>query len=171
MVTVSTEPAALSVDEVNSLVDGLSGLARVLVGITARTLAGLDVDITLPQYRMLVLLVSHGPRRTVDLATELGVHPSTVTRASDRLIRRGLVQREHRKQDRRVAWVGLTSEGRALVGAVTRRRAGEIRDLVESVTVGEPRPLAAMLQVLVAASGELPDAQWWDRWSQSVVQR
>ncbi|BCJ69166.1 MarR family winged helix-turn-helix transcriptional regulator [Polymorphospora rubra] len=166
--SLSTEPPGSTVSGVGTLVDGLSALARVLVGMTAHTLARLDVDITLPQYRMLVLLVSNGPRRTVDLAADLGVHPSTVTRTSDRLIRRGLVRREHREQDRRVAWVGLTSEGCALVGAVTRQRAGEIRALVESVGVVDPRALASVLQALVAASGELPEAQWWERWARSA---
>ncbi|GFJ91788.1 hypothetical protein Prum_054300 [Phytohabitans rumicis] len=75
--------------EAAAVIDGLLGVSRVLVGLTARSLGELDADVTLVQTRALVLLASRGPQRTVDLAVELNVAPSTVTRMCDRLVRKG----------------------------------------------------------------------------------
>jgi DNA-binding MarR family transcriptional regulator len=160
------EPAAWAGTQLNAVVDGLSALSRVLVGMTVRTLASVDADVTLPQHRTLVLLASRGPQRTVDLARELGVHPSTVTRACDRLVLRGLVRREQRPADRRVSWLTLTEQGRQLLGQVMRRRISEIRKLVDQTPIGDAEAASRLLDALVHASGELPEPQW-RQWSES----
>jgi DNA-binding MarR family transcriptional regulator len=154
--------------ELDTLVDGLAALSRVLVGVTARTLAMLDVDITLSQYRTIVLLAARGPQRTVDLAGALGLHPSTVTRTCDRLIRRGLVDRRHRPPDRRVAWLLLTESGRELVGDVMRRRTELLRELVAACPHGPVGPLVELIDGVVAAAGEPSEARWWRHWAEST---
>jgi hypothetical protein len=68
---------SLSPDE-DEVVGALLALSRVFVAETARSLSGLDEDVTLPQFRTLVVLVSRGPQRVADLAQELAV-----TRTSD----------------------------------------------------------------------------------------
>ncbi len=157
--------ASISGAGVEKMVDSLAGLSRVLVAVTAQTLAGFDIELTMPQYRTLVVLAGRGRQRTVDLARELGVHSSTVTRACDRLIRKELVYREHGGPDRRVAWIALTEQGRDHVGEVMRRRLAVIRELVSAAEIDEPERLADFLDALVAASGELPERQWWQQWS------
>lgn len=147
------------------LVDGLAALSRALVGITARSLAILDVEVALSQYRTLVVLASCGPLRTVDLAAALHVHPSTATRTCDRLIRRDLVARQHGSSDRRVALLTLTGAGKTLVGDVMRHRTQEIRRLVQTVGT-EPRTTAELINSLVIAAGEPTEAQWWRHWEQ-----
>ncbi|MEV1329396.1 MarR family transcriptional regulator [Micromonospora costi] len=146
------------------LVDGLAALSRALVGITARTLGTLDADVTLSQYRTMVVLASRGPLRTVDLAAALQIHPSTVTRTCDRLVRRGLVGRHQGAVDRRVSWLALTEEGKALVGEVMRRRTDQIRDLVGGAETAAARGVAELVEALVVASGEPTERQWWQRW-------
>ncbi|MFR9778962.1 MarR family winged helix-turn-helix transcriptional regulator [Micromonospora sp. MS34] len=153
-----------STDRESALVDAISALSRVLVGVTARTLAGLDVEVTLPQYRTLVLLASRGPLRTVDLAAALDVHPSTVTRTCDRLVRRGLVGRHQGTVDRRVVWLGLTEEGRDLVGTVMRRRGEHVLDLVRAAGVTADDATLELIDVLVTASGEPTEQEWWRHW-------
>jgi DNA-binding MarR family transcriptional regulator len=152
-----------------AVVDALLSTSRLLVALTARTLGELDVEVTLPQYRALIVLASRGPQRTIDLAVELGVQASTVTRMCDRLIRKGLLRRTQGAEDRRVAWLGLSEDGKALVGATMRRRRTEIARLVEMVDVSEPNAVAATLTALVEAAGEVPDPQWWDHWAVSVA--
>jgi DNA-binding MarR family transcriptional regulator len=156
--------------EVDTLEASLSSLSRVLVGLTARTLASLDVDLTLSQHRIIVLLASLGPQRTVDLAAAIGVHPSTVTRACNRLVRRGLVDRRHRAQDRRVSWLMLTDQGRELVGELVRLRSGQIRELV-TATLPQPRPptTVELIDALVTAAGEPSEERWWKRWAESTA--
>ncbi|WP_431932223.1 MarR family winged helix-turn-helix transcriptional regulator [Micromonospora sp. RP3T] len=151
-----------------ALVDGLAALSRVLVGFTARTLAGLDTELTLSQYRTMVLLAARGPLRTVDLATALEVHPSTATRTCDRLVRRGLVARRQGTTDRRVAWLTLTEAGRDLVGEVVRGRTERIRDLVRAADAVRLATGADLMGALVAAAGEPTEDTWWRTWADSA---
>lgn len=151
------------------LVDGLSALSRTLVGITARTLGSLDAEVTLSQYRTLVILASRAPLRTVDLASLLGVHPSTATRTCNRLVRRDLVARRQQPDDRRVAWLTLTEGGKTLVGDVMRRRTAEIRRLLEVAGAGRPQTPVDLINALVVAAGEPTEELWWQRWEQSTA--
>jgi DNA-binding MarR family transcriptional regulator len=153
----------------DTAVDALLSISRVLMALTARTLAERNPDVTVSQYRAMVVLASRGPQRTVDLAVELGVQSSTATRMCDRLIRKGLVRRFQRADDRRVSWLGLTEEGKDLVGSTMRQRRAAIAGLVAEVALAEPAALAAGLTALVVAAGETPDPQWWDNWAVSAV--
>jgi DNA-binding MarR family transcriptional regulator len=161
-----TKEAALSPAE-NEVVDALLAASRVFVGLAARSLAALDEDVTLPQFRTLVVLVSRGPQRVVDLAQELAVTSSTATRMCNRLVRKGLVNRQARSDDRRVAWITLTARGRDLVGDVTRRRREAIAELVSELSLTRPIAFASVLNAFVEAAGETSDAQWWQRWEQA----
>ena len=76
---------------VDELTDALLTASRVLVAVSARSLAGISDEVTLAQYRTLVVLASRGPQTLQALATELEVVPSTATRMCDRLVRKGLV--------------------------------------------------------------------------------
>lgn len=150
------------------LLDSLMPLSRVLVAIAVRTVGHSGVDLTMPQYRILVVLATRGPQRTVDLAVEQAVRPSTITRACDRLIRRGLVRRYHRPPDRRIAWLALTEAGRDLVGDVMRRRRAEFEKLVATVDAADVTLVTQVLDSLVRAAGEPTDAQFWQRWARSA---
>jgi DNA-binding MarR family transcriptional regulator len=71
---------------------------------------------TLAQYRVLVFL-DGGPRPATQVATLLGVAPSTVTSVVDGLCARALVQRSKDPSDRRLVLLSLTDGGRrALAG-------------------------------------------------------
>ncbi len=69
--------AASRAEDRDELVDALLAASRAMVAIAARSLAGLDAEVTLPQFRALVVLASRGPQRVVDISAELGVNPST----------------------------------------------------------------------------------------------
>ena len=76
--------------------------SRALVAVAARSLAvAAPADVTLPQYRALVVLAARGPTRVGDLADALGIHPSTATRLCDRLVDRRLVRRAVDRTNRR----------------------------------------------------------------------
>ena len=63
------------------------------MAVAARSLAAVDDDVTLPQYRALVVLAARGPQLVGQLADTLAVHPSTATRLCDRLVVKKLVER------------------------------------------------------------------------------
>jgi DNA-binding MarR family transcriptional regulator len=79
-------------------------------------------DITQSQLSALATVVRDGPLQLRDLAAAERVQPPTVTRIVEQLVERGLVERTQDTADRRVAWVGATAEGRALVEQIRRRR-------------------------------------------------
>lgn len=156
-------------DDSAALVDGFLGASRALVALSARSLAQVDAEVTLVQYRALVVLASRGPQRTTDLAAELDVAPSTATRMCDRLVRKGLTERFRRGDDRRAAWVMLTAAGRDLVGAVMRHRRRAIAKLVRGLEVEDPRGLASALEDFAAAAGEVSERVWWRQWRGSTT--
>jgi DNA-binding MarR family transcriptional regulator len=164
----STTPAAATdrhtADIRTELVDALLTATRAMVGLAARSLADLDADVTLPQYRTLVVLAARGPQRVVDIATELGVNPSTGTRMCDRLVRKGLIRRYRSTADRRAVRLTLTPVGRHLVRAVTQRRRDELVALVDAIPDSAREPVTAALRALAAQSGELPETEWWLGW-------
>jgi DNA-binding MarR family transcriptional regulator len=149
--------------ETEAVVDGLQAMARVMISLTARSLAKLNVSITLPQLRTMVVLAVSGPQRVVDLAAELQVQPSAATRMCDRLVRKHLVSRQERSDDRRVAWAALTPAGRDLVMEVFDHRREQLTRLVADVDIADPAAFSDALHALAAAAGEPAEGEWRDR--------
>jgi DNA-binding MarR family transcriptional regulator len=147
----------------DDLVESLLGTSRVLVALTAQSMAQLDADVTLVQYRALVVL-AEGPRRTGDLAGAMGVAPSTATRLCDRLVGRDFMRRFRRPNDRRATWLALTPTGRDLVAAVMRQRRRSIARYLRRIPITDAEPLAQTLHAFVEAAGELSQTEWWRRW-------
>jgi len=146
------------------LVEGLVAASRAMVALAARSLAGLDADVTLPQFRALVVLASRGPQRSADISAELGVNPSTGSRMCDRLVRKGLVRRTRTAGDRRVVRLTLTAAGRELVAEVTRRRRHDLSRLVATMPVSTHAGFVRGLRAFTTAAGELSDDEWWLGW-------
>jgi len=143
------------------VVDAVLRASRVLVSVAVRSLAGVDDDVTLPQYRALVVLASRGPQRPTELAERLAVHPSTVTRLCDRLVTKGLVERALSAANRREVSVGLTRKGRRLVDRVTVRRREEIARIVANIPARERAATVHALHALGEAAGEPADSAWF----------
>jgi DNA-binding MarR family transcriptional regulator len=122
-----------------------------LITSTVRT-----VEVTLPQYRALVVLAARGPQGTAELAAALAVNPSTATRMCDRLVRKGLVRRHRQPGDRRSVRIALTAPGRDLVAEVSERRRAELARLLGALPPEEHEPVIAAVRAFAAAAGELP---------------
>lgn len=146
------------------MVDAVLTASRVLVAVAARSLSDLDEEVTLTQYRSLVVLASRGPQAMTALAEALGVTPPTASRLCERLVRKGLVRRRTDRTDRRQIRVGLTESGRRLVDVVTERRRNEISALLRSVPDDARRSVVAGLQLLADAAGEVPEQDWSTGW-------
>jgi DNA-binding MarR family transcriptional regulator len=138
----------------DDLVTALLTGSRVLVGVSARSLAEVEETVTLSQFRTLVVLEAHGPTRLNQLATRLGVGPSTALRSVDRLIAAGFVDRSENSQDRREVVIALTAAGRNLVVEVTERRRAAIRAIVEAMPPAHRRTLVEALLAFSAAADE-----------------
>ena len=146
------------------LTDSVLTASRVLVAVAARSLADHEVEVSLQQYRALVVLASRGPQRPVDLSEALGVDPSTATRLCDRLAAKRYISRRRQADDRREVRLDLTTRGRDLVEAVTDRRKQEISKILEAIPPGERQKLVTAFQIFARAAGEVPEAQWPRSW-------
>lgn len=138
--------------------------SRVLVSVAARSLAGHEEAISLQQYRALVLLASRGPQRPGDLASALGVDPSTATRLCDRLVRKRMILRRRPAGDRREVRLDLSAKGSRLVDSVTKHRRHEIEQILRAVPASELANLVRAFQAFGVAAGELPDEDWGRSW-------
>ncbi|MGF7237588.1 MAG: MarR family winged helix-turn-helix transcriptional regulator [Frankia sp.] len=148
------------------IVDAVLGASRALVAVAARSLAGVAEDVTLPQYRTLVVLASRGPQRVAELADALGVLPSTATRMLDRLVAKGLVRRTRPANNRRSVRVALSAPGRSLVAEVTRRRREEITKVVHGLPLGAWDELVRALRLFADSAGEVSDRDWPWEWQE-----
>lgn len=141
-------------------VDAVLTASRALIAVAVRSLSAVAEDITIAQYRTLVVLASRGPQRLADLAEQLGVTPPTAGRMCDRLARRGLVLRHRSQDDRRVVRISLTAAGRRIVDDATRRRRVFLARIVAAMPDGRRREAAAALRAFAEAAGEVPDEEW-----------
>lgn len=146
------------------VVDAVLSGSRVLVAVAARSLADAAEEVTLTQYRTLVVLASRGPQGVASLAEAVGVTPATATRMCDRLVRKKLVTRRSQRDDRRQTRVALTQPGRSLVDAVTARRRREIARIVAEIPADEQVVLVQALRRFAAAAGEVPEQDWSTGW-------
>jgi DNA-binding MarR family transcriptional regulator len=141
----------------DSATELLVSASRALVAIAARSLGRVEDQVTLPQYRALVVLATRGALRPVDLAEALDVTPSTATRMCDRLVRKGLMERSHRDSDRREVELRLSAEGRTLVNEVTARRRRDLRRVLSRISTVDQTRLINSLRVFTDAAGEPSD--------------
>ena len=146
------------------VLDAVLTASRVLVAMAARSLADAGEEVTLTQYRSLVVLASRGPQGVASLAQALAVTAPTASRLVERLVRKGLVRRRADRQDRRQVRIGLTEAGRDLVRLVTGRRREEIAVLLASIPPDVLEPMATGLRQLAAAAGEVPEQEWSTGW-------
>ena len=136
------------------------------MGVAIRSIAAVEDDVTLVQYRALVLLVTRGEQNVSDLAEALGIHPSTATRLCDRLVKKGLLDRVTSSESRRETNLTATTQGRALVRTVSSRRRREVTRIVEQLSSAERKQLRTAFGVFAAAAGEadFPDDAWKLGW-------
>jgi DNA-binding MarR family transcriptional regulator len=139
--------------------------SRAFVGLTARSLAAVEGEVTLPQFRTLVVLAVRGPQRGTDIAEELQVNPSTGTRMLDRLIRKGLVRRTRSSNDRREVRLRLTAAGREVVEQVLARRRAELESLVDATESLWQPAVTEALTAFAEAAGEMNEQDWWLGWT------
>lgn len=107
-------------DEVEKVLNGFAEvMARLMIDQHQQQIAALDL--TLTQAQMLRVL-RRGILPTGQLAAELRITASSVTQLTDRLISKGLVERQAVAGDRRSVLVALSAKGKRLVDGFRKRR-------------------------------------------------
>ena len=120
--------------------------------LSARLLT--DHGLSITDYQCLLTLAhsEDGAMRRVDLAEQLLLTPSGVTRLLDGLERDGWVTKGSCSSDARVSYAVLTEEGRERLESAGRTHIAQIREIFEA------RFSADELEQLVELLGRLPGA-------------
>jgi DNA-binding MarR family transcriptional regulator len=113
--------------------------------------------LTINDYGCLLLLSRAGDEgmRRIDLANELQLSPSGITRLLDRLEDQGLVGKGECKSDARVSYAILTDDGR---GKLREAAPGHVEDIDRRLAAVLSDDEMKTLADLLARLGEAPDA-------------
>jgi len=145
--------------QATSPTQGWARLVRAYAGIAREldTRLHADHDLTKNEYDLLLLLArAEGNRmRRVDLATQLILSPSGITRMLDRLGAAGLVEKGGCAADARVTYAVLTDEGMDRLRAAGRSHDAAIEEMVGSrLGKAELKTLTEILERLPGTGGD-----------------
>ena len=116
-----------------------------------------DLELTMPQARILVLL-SSGAARMTEIASHLERGLSSATTMIDRLVSKGLVERAEDPADRRVVTCALTSVGENAVERFMRIGRHKIESIADALSVEELEIVTHAMEIMADAAGRAPAA-------------
>ena len=108
--------------------------------------AWMEIDLTLPQLRTLLILAEEGPLVIGQIAQRLGIGLSTGGHLVDRLVQAGLAERMEDAEDRRRTLARLTPKGEDLYACLLNR-VQHMQTLIQQLNEDD---LAALVQGLRA---------------------
>jgi DNA-binding MarR family transcriptional regulator len=111
-----------------------------------RLTAGLDGSLDEATYPVVSGLARYGPRSAAQLADDIGIDRSVVSRHATRLAQAGLIERLPDPADRRARLLSLTSAGRHAAGQMRQRLTSALDDYLTTWPPGEAERFAARLR-------------------------
>lgn len=136
-------------------VAALMDTTRVLTAVVAHSLATINASVSVPQLRVLVMIDAKGPLNLSAVAEGLGVNASNASRACDRLVGAGLLDRRPDERDRRSVVLRLTDRGQRLVDTVVRQRQTMLGQIVSRMSTEDRQRLSDSLEAFVEAATEV----------------
>jgi DNA-binding MarR family transcriptional regulator len=127
-----------------------SGIARMFTRRLRR-----EHGVSVPEWRTMMLVAERPGTTAVDIATIFAMDKMAVTRAVQRLMRTGLVERRQRSEDKRSFSLYLTPRGSELYGELLPSSNERYHELVDVLSQDERRQLGELLGRLVKRVDEL----------------
>jgi len=118
------------------------GLNQIRDGITSDE----QIPFDLSTYEVLARVVDGAPIRVSDLAPNLGLDASTVSRHVFKLGKLGLIERRSDVGDRRVVWLEPSPEGVRVVEGRSRARRAALRRLLATWTPKDRESFVVLLE-------------------------
>src|SRR3954451_5341709 len=116
------------------------------------------MDLPLRQLKVCLTLYGHS-RSMSEIGRELSLSPSAVTQVSNRLERRGLIERVFQDEDRRVRKLRLTRKGQQLVRSRERKQLRRIAAALDTLTSNELSQVTTGLQTLAQSCTTVEKAE------------
>lgn len=105
----------------------------------------LDVELSYPQILVMYVLLETGPATMTQVADWLKISHSVATRTVDRLVEKGIVERERGEADRRIVMVKLSPEGSEYAERLIAYHFDKMEEVFRSVG---PAEMEAFLELL-----------------------
>jgi DNA-binding MarR family transcriptional regulator len=120
---------------------------RLAETLEARLMSRLARDsLNLPAYRVMAVLLQQNECRSVDLAEQAAIEPTTLSRLISTMRERGLVNRRRSGTDARAVRIWLTRKGRSLAEKLTAMAEASEREILKALP---PAQTQIVLQALV----------------------
>lgn len=123
----------------------------------SQTEAGTAAALTPTRVTVLLTTVRHGPVKLADVAAEVGLNPTMLSRAIGQLVDAGLLQRSSDTSDRRSAWLEPTEAGRRLAGQMLMERTAALEAAMTGLEAPERELIHAALPALEQLAQQLKE--------------
>jgi DNA-binding MarR family transcriptional regulator len=114
----------------------------------------LSVELTMPQVKTLLLIVTWGRTTGSRLASALGAGLPSVTRLVDRLEDQGYVERATDDADRRVTYIVPTTAGQRLIEGLLTYKRDALGSCLEEMATSQLQQIATALEILLDSAGQ-----------------
>ena len=145
--------------------EALLAASRVLVGVSAQSIAVVEDVVDLIEFRALVVVASRGSVSLSELSDAARFHLTRASRLCDRLVAKGLIDRADDPANRRQLVLTLTPEGQRVVHEVMRRRRAVLEPILDRLTARMTRQrrgeVVSLLREFAAAGGEPSEPDLW----------
>jgi DNA-binding MarR family transcriptional regulator len=138
-----------------------TGAVHEALRTVVRNLLSVDdsmMDLPLRQFKVCLSLYRQS-RSMSEISRELKLSPSAVTQVSDRLERRGLIERIFQDEDRRVRKLRLTRKGQQLVRSREQKQLRRIATALDTLTTSEVGQVMAGLETLAQCCTPVESAE------------
>lgn len=138
--------------------DEALAVMRAMVRIADSTVSEVTAQLTLTQFRALVIIAEAKPPVIMGrVADDLAMNPSSVTRACDRLVQLELVQRARNPLNRRETLLAPTTKGREIVARVNRQRREMLADVLQRMSPADRSAAVAVFARFAEAASPTED--------------
>ncbi|RJP27742.1 MAG: MarR family transcriptional regulator [Actinobacteria bacterium] len=121
-------------------------IMRIIHGFRTGIAADEDVELSFPQIILLMELQRSGTCSMGELSQRLHITQGVATRMVDRLLEKGMVERERGADDRRVVLVTPTKKGTCVAQDIERLNREKMVEIFQSVSEKERADLLALLK-------------------------
>ncbi|NIH88311.1 MarR family transcriptional regulator [Amycolatopsis granulosa] len=134
------------------------GALQVMVGIADASVERVIGELTLTQFRALRIVVEQTPITLSRVAEQVGVNPSSMTRACDRLVAEDLLRKAPNPLNKRETLLAPTAHGRQIVQRVHTDRLGALTAVLDRLDPAERAGVVRAMERFATAAEFLRDA-------------
>lgn len=113
------------------------------------------LDLTMAQFKAVMLLCRTGRARSRDLADGLGIAPSAATPLVDRLVDQKLATRQDDPADRRIVWILPTKKAQAIYGELLHTSEEVLNDVITEVPAKDRNAVRKSVHLLADAASRV----------------